>query len=423
MRWAIAIALLGGCWTRGAAAGDWPQILGPQRNGKAVEEKIASTWASDGPPLVWQRDVGQGYAGVAVRGDRLVLFHRQGAQAIAECLAALSGKPIWRQTFSTDYASTIAPDDGPRCVPLIHENEVYLFGADGDLHCLRLADGQVVWSRQLARDYAAPAGYFGAGSTPIVEGDLVLVNVGGKAESGLVALRRADGQTAWTSTGELASYSSPLATTVDGERQIIFITRLSVVAVEPQTGRVLYQFPFGARGPTVNAATPVVSGDRLFVTASYGVGARLMRIGADGARELWSRDNALSSQYTTPVELDGYLYGIDGRQDVGDGSLRCVELATGKVAWSEENFGTGNLILAGAKLLVARTGGEVMLIDPTPEAPRPTARFRAFGAGGDATKAAARSVVVQALPALANGRLYLRDASQLKCWDLSGSKR
>ena len=387
LRAALGAVLLAGLPMFGRGAGDWPQILGPTRDGKAPDEHIAASWPSSGPPLVWSRAVGRGYSGLAVRDDRCLLFHRLGQEAWAECLSADSGEPIWRQAVPTSYASTIAPDDGPRCVPLIHGEQVYLMTADGDLHCLQWSDGARVWSRQLARDFAAPAGYFGAGSTPVVDGDRIFINVGGKSGAGLVALDRHAGQTAWTSTDELASYSSPLATTVAGRRQILFVTRLSVVSVEPADGHVLFQFAFGARGPTVNAASPVISGDRLFVTASYGVGARLVQLDAAGARELWNRDDALSSQYTTPIEHEGYLYGIDGRQDLSDGSLRCVELATGKIAWTENQFGTGHLILAGKRLLVARTCGEVVLVDPSPEGYRPTARFQAFGPAASAAAA------------------------------------
>ncbi len=166
----------------------------------------------------------------------MVVFHRIGDEAIVEALAADSGKPIWKQSFPTRYQTSIAPDDGPRCVPLIHKDRVYLFGADGDLHCLRLDSGEVVWSRDADREFKAPLGYFGAGSTPIVEGDNLLVNVGAPA-GGIVAFRLADGKTAWQATNDAASYSSPTAATLGGKRHVIFITRLNVVSVDPASRR------------------------------------------------------------------------------------------------------------------------------------------------------------------------------------------
>ncbi len=172
-----------------------------RHNATAEGERLASSWPATGPAVVWQRPVGHGYSGLAVAGGRAVLFHRLGNEAVAEAIDARSGKTLWKQSFPTNYQTSIAPDDGPRCVPLLHEERVYLFGADGDLHCLRLDSGAVVWSRDADRQYKAPLGYFGAGSTPIVEGGKLLVNIGGPA-AGIVAFSLADGKTVWTATDE-----------------------------------------------------------------------------------------------------------------------------------------------------------------------------------------------------------------------------
>lgn len=386
-----------------ALAGDWPQILGPQRNGRAEGETLAESWPAAGPKILWRYDVGSGYAGAAVVGDACILFHRRGDQVIAERLDAATGKPRWKQSFLTHYVSTIAPDNGPRCVPLIHNDHVYLFGADGDLHALALADGQPRWSRQLYEEYAAPSGYFGAGSSPIVEGELLLLNVGGKEGHGLVALDCNSGKTIWHRTDEQASYSSPVLATINDQRQVVFVTRLNVVSVDPRTGDERFRFPFGMRGPTVNAANPLVVGDHLFVTSSYGIGARLAKIGSTGAEIVWDKEDSLSSQYTTPIEHEGFLYGIDGRQDAGVAELRCVELATGKVRWNQPDFGTGNLIAVDDKLLIQKTSGELVLSKIDPDRFIPLATAQIFPTGS----------VVQALPALADGRLLVRDEREL----------
>src|SRR5436190_7492737 len=183
-----ALAFVLGTICERASAGDWPQIHGPQRNGKADQETLPQTWPAGGPKVLWRRDVGSGFAGVAVVGDACVLFHRVGDEAVTERLNAATGKPVWMKKFPTHYVSSIASDNGPRCTPLVFQNRVYLFGADGDMHALALADGQELWSRQLYQECQAPSGYFGAGSSPIVEGNMLLVNVGGKQGNGLVAL-------------------------------------------------------------------------------------------------------------------------------------------------------------------------------------------------------------------------------------------
>ncbi len=386
-----------------AMAGDWPQILGPDRNGRATGEQLATAWPAGGPPVVWEAQVGRGLAGVAVRKGRLVLFHRQGNQLVAEAREAATGRSQWKSGFATTYSSTISPDDGPRCVPLVDQEHVYLLGPGGELACLELATGKQVWLRNICKDFNAPEGYFGTGSSPILEGDKLLVNVGGKDGAGLVAFSPADGKTLWKATDEAASYSSPVAATVAGVRQVIFVTRLNVVSIDPANGEVRFRFPFGARGPTVNAASPLVIGDHLFVSASYGVGAQWAKIGARDAKEVWANDDVMSSQYTTCVERDGILYGIDGRQDVGVARLRAFDPRTGRVLWTEEGFGTGGLILAGDKLLIMRTEGELVLAEASPMAFRPLARAKLF------------DTTAQALPALADGLAFVRDTRVLKC--------
>jgi outer membrane protein assembly factor BamB len=406
LSWCVCQSVVAACcWLLApfALAGDWPQILGPDRNGQAHDERLAVSWPAQGPATLWQMGVGRGFAGVAVVKNRLVLFHRLGDDLVAEGLDADSGKARWKVTLGTQYVSTISSDDGPRCVPLVHESRVYLLGPAGELQCVALDTGKRLWFRNLRQEFKAPDGYFGAGSSPIVDAGKLLLNVGGSGGAGLVALSLADGKTLWKATDEAASYSSPAAATIDRLRHVVFVTRLNVVSVDPETGSVRFRFPFGARGPTVNAANPLILGDHVFVSASYGVGAQWAKIGQRQATKEWESDDVMSSQYTTCVERDGFLYGIDGRQDVGAARLRCFDPRTGKVQWTQENFGTGNLILADGKLLIMKTDGELVLADPSPREYRALATARLFNS------------TVQALPALADGLLFARDTKTLKC--------
>jgi outer membrane protein assembly factor BamB len=391
------------------AAGDWPQILGPNRNGIAEGEKLAAAWPAGGPKALWQKSVGRGFAGVAVSGGKAVLFHRVDDQEIVECLDARSGRQQWKTSFPTKYAGGYVEDDGPRCTPLIAGDRVYLFGAAGALHAVAMADGKKLWSRDCAADFNAPDGYFGAGSTPILEAGKLLVNVGAdRSHAGIVAFDPANGKTLWQATDEQASYSSPIAVTIDGVRQVIFVTRLSALSIDAENGQVRWKFPFGARGPTVNGANPVVIDNHLFLTASYSVGAVWARISKSEARVLWKNDDVMSSQYPTPVAVGGLLYGIDGRQDIGTARLRCIDPKDGKVHWTQEGFGMASGIFADGKLLLVKTAGEAVMIDPSPDGLKQLA------------KASLLSGTIRALPALSDGLLYVRDEAMLKCFDLSG---
>ncbi len=378
-------------------AGNWPQILGPERNGKASGEKLAATWPAAGPRLLWTYKLGSGYSGPAVVGDRVVVFHRTGDSEIVEALDAASGKPIWKATFAAHYGGGVNPDTGPRCVPLIADGRVYVFGAAGDLRCVSLAKGEKLWERSLLEEYKADEGYFGAGSTPILVGGRLLVNVGGRG-AGIVALDAATGKTVWKATDEGASYSSPAAVKVNGKDQALFITRYNCVLADPAGGMPKVLFPFGMRGPTVNAATPLIFGGKLFVTSSYGIGGRLSPLDS-ASKSLWADDDTLSSQYATPVEHNGFLYGSHGREDVGVAELRCVEAATGKVRWSEAGYGVANLILADDKLLIVGVSGHLALAKANPAKYEELASHKLV------------QDVSRALPALAGGRLYVRTGS------------
>ena len=407
--WAMALWLVA---ATPASAGDWPQILGPDRNGHAVQESLPGKWPAAGPPQLWQHEVGRGFAGVAVAGGQVMLWHRVGDQEVAEMLNATDGRRLWKTSFDAHYRGSIFPDqDGPLSVPLIDGDRVFLYGAGGDLHAVSRADGRKLWSRSLYRELRSrrgqiDCGYFGAGGSPIVEGDKLIVNVGGFSGNGIVALASTDGRTKWAVSDELPSYSSPVTATVEGIRHVVFVTRFNVVSVDPRDGAERFRFAFGRRGPTVNAAAPLVVGNRLFVTASYGVGAVMAEMDRDSARQVWANDNVLSSQYSTSVHHDGFLYGVDGRADVGVASLRCVELETGKLMWTERNFGVAAVILADGKLLIMKTDGQLLLASPSTQGFRKLDQARLF----DGT--------VRALPALSDGRFYARDQQHLKCFQL-----
>jgi len=390
-------------------AGDWPQVLGIGRNGvAAADERLAVRWPADGPAVVWQRPVGSGYAGVAVATGRVFLFHRQGDREVTEALDAATGKTLWQADHATRFQPQVGGGAGPLCVPTVADDRLITFGAQGVLTCLDTATGQIHWQRQTHRELDAAEGYFGAGSSPLVVGDCVVVNVGGRSGAGVVGFELSTGKVRWQTTDEPASYAAPTVIEQSGRQQAVVITRYQCLLIDPTTGTIGWQFPFGMRGPTVNAATPITWIDedgrnRLLVTAAYGIGSVCARFDERSVTPLWQGVESLASQYGTPILLDGHFYCIDGRDDLPPASLKCVEAATGRVCWQENNFGYGTLLAADGKLLAAKTSGELMLLKVSP--------------AGFETLATARPLpgTLRALPALADGKLYLRDENTLTC--------
>ena len=405
-----AVVLAALATSAAAVAGEWPQILGPDRNGiAAADEILADEWPAEGPYTLWQREVGSGYAGVAVADKKTILFHRVEDKEVVEGLDAATGRTLWTDSYPTSFTPEVGSGDGPLCVPVVHTGRVITFGAQGILTCLDAATGKRIWQRDTHADYGAQTGYFGAGSSPIVVGNLVIVNVGGaKQEAGLVAFSFKDGHTVWTKTSERASYSSPVLVKIGDAPHLIAITRYRVVLLDALTGAIRWQFAFGQRGPTVNAANPVAIGPKhgkqhLLVTAAYGIGSLYGSFDRNGMTKVWGGVDSLASQYCTPLAIGDYFYAIDGRDDLPPADFKCLKQATGEVVWKEENFGYGTLLFADNKIIVTKVNGDMLLVKPDPAGLQVLARARPF------------KTTIRALPALAAGKLYVRDENTLKC--------
>jgi outer membrane protein assembly factor BamB len=387
------------------AFSDWPQLLGPDRNGVYSGPEISISWTDNGPKRLWEKNVGQGFAGPAVVGGRVILFHRVDDREVVESLDAATGASQWRHDYPTSYRDDFGFDEGPRSVPVVADSIVYSFGAEGVLSAVALDTGKLLWSVATAERFKVAKNFFGAAGSPLVLDGRVLLNVGG-AEAGLVAFGAKTGELLWSATRDEASYSSPTSAMLGGERLALFYTRGGLEIVDPTKGTVKHQFPWRSRSrASVNAASPLVIGDVIFLSASYGTGAAALRFGSAGLTKLWSSDEALSSHYATAVHRDGVLYGFHGRQEYGQ-SFRAVELLTGNVLWSEEKFGAGTVTLAGDKLVIVRESRELVVAAASPKEFRTLARARLLKG------------TVRAYPALADGVIYLRNEKTLAAFDL-----
>jgi outer membrane protein assembly factor BamB len=387
------------------AAFDWPQFLGPDRNGTYSGPALSETWGSTGPKVVWRKQVGQGFAGPAVVQGRVLLFHRVGNEEVLESLDAKTGNSTWRYAYPTTYRDDFGFDEGPRAVPVVADGIVYIFGAQAQLHAVDLAKGTRVWSDDTMKHFNVPKGYFGQGGSPLVEGGRVIANVGGE-KGGVVAFDAKTGKVVWTATSDSASYSSGVAATIAGHRTAVFLTRDNLLGLDPTNGMIQFQRRWRARlAASVNAATPLVVGDSIFVSAEYGPGAGVLRVDGGKLVDVWTSDDALSNHYATSVYKDGYLYGYHGRQEYGP-SFRAVDFKTGTVKWSQDQFRAGSVLLAGDRLLVLREAGEMILAPASPQAFKPIARAQILNG------------VVRPYAALADGFLYLRNENTLLCLDL-----
>ena len=387
-------------------AADWPQLLGPTRNGVSAETGLLESWPKEGPPLLWDKKLGAGFSSPVVAGGRVIIFHRVGDKEVVECLDAVKGKELWKFGYDTKYVDDFGFDEGPRSTPCIAGERIYTLGADGDLTCVELATGNKVWNRNVNADYKVRKGFFGVGTSPLVDDGKLFVNVGGR-EAGIVAFDAANGKELWKATKDEASYSSPVAATINGTRHVIFLTRDGVVSLDPANGNVRFTLSWHSKNRnSVNAATPLVIGDQLFVSSSYDTGAFLGKIKDDKLEEVWKGNQVLSNHYNTAIPYNGHIYGIDGRQDIGVAQLRCIELSSGNVRWSESPFGCASLLLAEGRLIGLNEKGELLLIEASLAGYKEKAR------------APLLDKPCRAHLALSDGRLYVRDPKRLVCWDV-----
>ena len=398
----ILIALVIGMETWAA---DWPQLLGPDRDGIYNGPALAEDWDGDGPPVLWRQEVGAGLSGPVVVDGRVILFHRVRDREVVEAFDEESGASLWQYDYATTYRDDFGFDEGPRAVPVVSDGVVYTFGAQSQLHAVDARTGERIWSEDTMRRFGAPKGFFGSAGSPLVEDGQVIANIGGE-NAGIVSFDAKTGGVLWRATSDGASYSSPVGATIAGSRYAVFLTRNGLVGLDPKSGRVAFEQRWRSRSAaSVNAASPVVIDDLIFVSAEYGPGAGVLRWDGERLAELWASNDVLSNHYATSVYDEGYLYGYHGRQEFGP-SLRAVEFRTGKVAWNVEQFRAGSILLAGDRLLLVREGGELVLADASPDGFRPIARAEIL------------PPTVRAYPALSDGILYVRNDDTLVALDL-----
>ncbi|MEI8371380.1 MAG: PQQ-binding-like beta-propeller repeat protein [Planctomycetota bacterium] len=395
-------------------AADWPMYRGPNQDGIS-SEKVAIPWGGDSPKVVWQKPMNTGFSSFAVSDGNVftqVVREIKGkSREVCLALDAATGKELWFTDIARGEGYSGGGDgDGPRSTPTVNDGKVYLLTPDLVAHCLNASLGQPIWKRDLMKEHHGRNIGWNSAASVAVDGDLVFVAGGGPGES-LLGLNKNTGAVVWKICDEKITHSTPVVTTIHGQRQVIFFMQSGLVSVDTKTGNLLWKFPFSYSVST--AISPVVSGDIVYLSAGYGVGSSACQIKKQGegftATKLWFSpgNEPVVNHWSTPVCKDGYLYGMFGFKKFKKGPMKCVELATGKVKWSQPNFGQGNLILVGNRLVALAEDGNLVIIEATPAAYQEIARTKAFEDKCWTT------------PAFADGKIYVRSISQGTCYDVS----
>ncbi len=420
--------------SREAMTHDWSSFLGPTHNAHSTETRLSRTLP---PPLVWDLPKGEGYSSPAVVEGRLVILHRVGSQEIVDCVHPDTGAKLWQFKYDTAYEDRYGYNNGPRSSPVIDKGRVFTVGAEGTLHCLDLMSGRMVWKRDLRVDYRVKQDFFGTGSTPLIDGDRLIVNVGGTGAT-VVALDMDTGKEIWRAGKEWGpSYSSPTPAIVHGKTRVfVFAGGESqppaggLLCIDPATGKVDFSFPWRSRTyESVNASCPVIFDNKVFISATYRTGSALLAIQPDFSyKVLWTKPD-VGLHFNTAVYKDGYLYAFDGRNEP-DASLVCLDPVTSDVKWREnlewrEDIGgrqeamspyRGSLLSVDGQFLALGEMGHLLWLDLSPKGAKEVARTWLFAARES-----------WALPVLSRGLLYVCQNSRdvlnkvgprLACYDL-----
>ena len=415
---------------------DWDRFLGPTGDSKSPETDLLTSWSPAGPPVVWEKGIGTSYGAPSVSQGRLFMFDRHGGSARLTCMKSETGDELWRFEYPTNYEDLYGYNNGPRTCPVVDGNRVYIFGPEGMLHCVTVSDGKLLWSIDTAEKFHVVQNFFGVGSVPVVEGELLIVQIGGSPPgrartlldtrdpiqgngSGIVAFNKRTGEVVYQITDELASYTTPTLATINGRRWCFAFARGGLVGFEPRSGTVSFHYPWRSKKfESVNASNPVVTEDLVFISETYGPGSSLLKVRPGGYKVVWKdserrRNKAMQLHWNTPIHHKGYLYGYSGRHSRGC-ELRCVELRTGKVVWSHRVDERGSLLYVDGHFVSLGEYGTLTLIRPTPEKFDLVSKVLLINEHGEERI----RYPAWAAPVLSNGFLYLRGKDRLVCLDL-----
>ena len=422
---------------------DWPRFLGPLGTSVSSEKGMITPWPAEGPRILWQKEVGVGYGMPSISRGRLFQFDRHKNHNLLSCLKAETGEQLWQFDYPTDYVDQFGYDSGPRCCPVVEDDRVYIYGPEGTLHCVRVSDGKMIWKVDTFADFGVIPNFFGVGSAPIIENDLLIVQVGGSPKgsedvsfsrlkgnnSGVVAFDKMTGKVKWQVGDELASYSSPVLTTIDKRRWCFVFARGGLIGLDPATGKVDFHFPWRARSvECVNASNPVVVGNQVFISETYGPGSALLKVKPGSAETIWADDKkaaavkSMQCHWMTPIYKDGYLYGSSGRHKE-NAELRCIEWATGKVMWSEPNLTRCSLLLVEDHFVCLGEDGVVRLLKVNPKKYDEVAKVTLRDPKSSEEQASLLKYPCWAAPILSHGLLYLRGDGRLVCLELIPPKK
>jgi outer membrane protein assembly factor BamB len=398
MRNILAVALVGLITPAaiGAVGVDWYRWRGPDLNGISKETGWNAQWPAEGPKQLWKQSLGTGFASFSVSKGLVYTMGNSNNTDTVFCLEAGTGKIVWEHS----YPCPLAPNNfegGPCATPTVADGRVYTFSRKANLFCLDAAKGNVIWSKNLNEELGLGIPNWGCAGSVLMEGNLLILNMGAAG----VALDPASGKVAWVSGKTPGAYATPVPFNIGADRCLAIFSRQSLIAVKAANGKELWSYPWKT-SYDVNAADPILDGDKVFISSGYNHGGALLKVSEQAAEKVWENKD-MRNHFNNCVLWQGYLYGPD------DSGLRCLAFDTGDLKWSYGEFGKGSLMVADGKLVALSEKGELIIAEATPAEFKPISRAKILTGKCWTT------------PVLSNGHIYCRNAvGDVVCLDVSG---
>ena len=401
----LAIALLAGVAHQAVAqpGANWPQWRGPNRDGISKETGLLKQWPAEGPALVWKAaGAGRGYSSFSVSNGNLYTMGLRGDREFVVAFDIATGKEAW----ATAHGSAFRNDrgDGPRGTPTVDGDRIYALGGAGDLSCLDARTGKVVWTKNVLKEFGGSNIQWGISESPLVMGNKVLVNAGGRGAS-IVALNKTDGSVIWKSQSDEAGYSSAIPLQVNGSTQVIFFTASRAVGLDMNDGRLLWEYARPSNN-VANVATPIARANRVFISSDYGAGGGVIEIKPDNKAQEIYFTKEMKNHHSSSVLVGDHLYGFSSA------ILTAMKFDTGEIAWRDRSVGKGSLVYADGHLYCFSENGVVGLVEATPAGYKEKGRFRI----------PQDSLPTWTHPVVVGGRLYLRDQDTIYAFDVREKK-
>jgi len=382
----------------------WTDFRGPVRDGRYDETPIQTAWPAEGLRLLWKQPIGGGYASFVVAEGVAFTIEQRRRQEVVAAYDVETGRELWTHASDAEFIESMG-GDGPRATPTWEAGRLYALGAEGDLRCFDAKTGKLNWSKNILKDAGASNLTWGMAGAPLIVDDKVVVLPGGRSGKSIVAYNKLTGAQVWKSLNDMQAYVSPMLVTLAGKRQILVVTSNRVVGLGPEDGALLWESSWNT-DMGINCSQPIIiDANRFFISSGYGKGAALVEITGSGdgltARKVWE-NTSMKNKFNSSVLYEGNVYGLD------EGILTCVDVKTGERKWKSGRYGYGQVILASGHLIIISDTGELALVKATPDKHTEVAKFSAIEGK------------TWNYPAIAEGRLLVRNQTQMACFDLSG---